>query len=69
LYGDRRPEDAVKIFALNAREHSSSSNAFDSLAESYQVIGDRVSARKYYEIALQKDPRNIHARSMLAELH
>jgi hypothetical protein len=26
-------------------------------------------SRKYYEIALQKDPRNIHARSMLAKLH
>jgi CubicO group peptidase (beta-lactamase class C family) len=68
LYGDHRLEDAVRIFSLNIREHPSSSNAFDSLAEAYQAMGDKVSARKYYGIALEKDPQNLHAKGMLAKL-
>jgi len=68
LYGDRRREDAVKILLLNTTEHPESSNAFDSLAEAYQVMGDKVSARKSYEIALQRDPRNFHARRKLETL-
>jgi CubicO group peptidase (beta-lactamase class C family) len=68
LYQDRRQGDAVQIFLLNTAEHPSSSNAFDSLAEAYQVMGDKGSARKYYEVALQKDPQNLHARSMLEKL-
>jgi CubicO group peptidase (beta-lactamase class C family) len=68
LYQDRRQGDAVQIFLLNTAEHPSSSNAFDSLAEAYQVMGDKASARKYYEIALQKDPQNLHARGMLEKL-
>ena len=68
LYPDHRPGDAVRIFLLNTEEHPSSSNAFDSLAEAYQVMGDKAFARKYYEAALQRDHGNIHARSMLAKL-
>jgi CubicO group peptidase (beta-lactamase class C family) len=68
LYRDRRKEDAVRIFLLNSAEHPSSSNAFDSLAEAYQVIGDKASARKYYNIALQRDPQNVHAQKMLEKL-
>jgi len=68
LYGDRRQPDAVRIFLLNTAEHPSSSNAFDSLAEAYQIMGDKASARKYYDIAIQKDPRNLHALSMLGKL-
>jgi CubicO group peptidase (beta-lactamase class C family) len=68
LYQDRRQGDAVRIFLFNTAEHPSSSNAFDSLAEAYQVMGDKDSARKYYEVALQKDPQNLHARGMLEKL-
>jgi hypothetical protein len=38
------------------------------LAEAYQVMGDKASARKYYDAALQKDLQNLHARSMLEKL-
>jgi CubicO group peptidase (beta-lactamase class C family) len=68
LYQDRRPGDAVQVFLLNTVEHPSSSNAFDSLAEAYQVMGDEASARRYYEVALQKDPQNVHARGRLEKL-
>lgn len=68
LYKDKRRMAAVKIFLLNTKEHPSSSNVFDSLAEAYKVIGDKASARKYYGIALQKDPQNLHAKRMLEKL-
>jgi len=47
----------MQIFLLNTEEHPASSNAFDSLAEAFQAIGDKAAARKYYELALQKDPQ------------
>jgi len=68
LYGDRKREDAARIFLLNTIDHPASSNAFDSLAEAYEVIGDKVSARKYYGIALQRDPQNLHAMRRLEKL-
>jgi tetratricopeptide (TPR) repeat protein len=68
LYGDHRPQDALQIFALNTAEHPSSSNALDSLAEAYQVIGDKAAAKKYYGLALEKDSTNLHAKAMLERL-
>jgi len=67
LYQEHRQEDAAKVFLLNTAEHPSS-NAFDSLAEAYQVLGDKDAARKYYGIAVQKDPQNLHAKRMLERL-
>jgi CubicO group peptidase (beta-lactamase class C family) len=67
LYEDHEPQHAVKIFTLNTVEHPSS-NAYDSLAESYQVVGDTESARKNYQIAIEKDPTNLHARGMLEKI-
>jgi CubicO group peptidase (beta-lactamase class C family) len=65
LYGDRKPNDAVRIFTLNAQEHSSS-NAFDSLAEAYKVSGNIAAARDNYEKAVQLDPENVHAKTALS---
>jgi CubicO group peptidase (beta-lactamase class C family) len=64
----RRIADAIRVFTLNSTEHPSSSNAFDSLAEAYQISGDKTSAVRYYRLALQKDPRNLHAKTMLEKL-
>lgn len=68
LYGDKRQQDALRIFLLNTTEHPSSSNAFDSLAECYEVLGDRAHAKKNYEKALELDSTNIHARAMLGRM-
>lgn len=64
----KRIADAIRIFTLNTTEHPSSSNAFDSLAEAYQISGDKAAAVKYYGIAMEKDPQNLHAKTMLEKL-
>jgi predicted Zn-dependent protease len=68
LYRDGKQQEGVRIFALNAAEHPDSSNAYDSLAEAYRVIGDRASAERNYRVAIEKDPANLHAREMLKKL-
>jgi predicted alpha/beta superfamily hydrolase len=47
---------AVNIFRLNIQLHPDSPNTYDSLAEAYLTTGDKVNARKYYELAIQKNP-------------
>jgi CubicO group peptidase (beta-lactamase class C family) len=68
LYGDKRISDAIAIFQLNTREHSGSSNAFDSLGEAYRVNGESALAIKSYKTAVKLDPSNGHASAMLKEL-
>jgi CubicO group peptidase (beta-lactamase class C family) len=67
LYGDKRPQDANQIFLVNSLEHPSSSNAFDSLAEAYQVSGQEGLAKANYKKAIELDASNVHAKTMLAQ--
>lgn len=68
LYGDRKPTDAIRVFKLTTEEHPSSSNAFDSLAEAYQVSGDAKAAKANYLKALALDPTNEHSRTALTQI-
>jgi hypothetical protein len=68
LYGDKNPQSAIQILILNTLEHPSSSNAFDSLAEAYQVAGKKGLAKWNYWKAILLDPSNLHAKTMLAQL-
>jgi CubicO group peptidase (beta-lactamase class C family) len=68
LYRDGRHQDGVRVFVLNTAEHPDSSNAYDSLAEAYGVVGDAASAKRNYRIAIDKDPANLHASEMLKKL-
>jgi CubicO group peptidase (beta-lactamase class C family) len=68
LYGDKNSQSAIQIFILNTLEHPSSSNAFDSLAEAYQVAGKKGLAKWNYWKAILLDPSNVHAKMMLAQL-
>jgi CubicO group peptidase (beta-lactamase class C family) len=68
LYADHHAQDAIKAFALNAEEHPTSSNAFDSLAEAYRVGGNTQAASANYEKALVLDPTNEHARTALSQI-
>jgi CubicO group peptidase (beta-lactamase class C family) len=68
LYGDKRASEAIAIFALNTREHPSSSNAFDSLGEAYQAHSEKGLAVNSYQTAVRLDPTNGHAVAMLKEL-
>jgi predicted Zn-dependent protease len=68
LYGDKNSQSAIQIFILNTLEHPSSSNAFDSLAEAYQVAGRKRLAKWNYWKAILLDPSNVHAKTMLSQL-
>jgi len=68
LCGDKSSQSAIQIFILNTREHPSSSNAFDSLAEAYQVAGKKGLAKSNYWKEILLDPSNVHAKTMLAQL-
>jgi CubicO group peptidase (beta-lactamase class C family) len=67
LYGDKKPQAAIQIFLLNCLEHPSSSNAFDSLAEAYQITGQKKLAKANYKKAIELDPSDMHAQTMLAQ--
>jgi tetratricopeptide (TPR) repeat protein len=68
LYADKRANDAVVVFKLNATEHPASSNAFDSLGEAYRRNREKDLAISSYQTAAKLDPANGHAAAMLKEL-
>jgi tetratricopeptide (TPR) repeat protein len=72
-YGYERLEDkdfdgAVAFLRLNAEEHPSSGNAWDSLGEAYSAAGKRELARIAYSRSLELDPGNENAVTKLREL-
>jgi CubicO group peptidase (beta-lactamase class C family) len=68
LSGDHKASEATEIFKLNTVAYPQSSNAFDSLAEAYQVSGNKELAIKNYQRAVELDPTNLHAIDMLKKL-
>lgn len=65
---DKALQMAITVFSLNAAEHPSSSNAFDSLGEAYVRAGNRTLGAANYRKALELDPSNVHAATMLERL-
>jgi CubicO group peptidase (beta-lactamase class C family) len=63
-----RLNDAIKIFELNTRENPKSSNAFDSLAESYYKNNQFELSKQTYEKALALSPENTNAKEMLEKI-
>lgn len=57
LLGMKRIEDAIKIFQLNIEAYPKNANCYDSLGEAYMIKGDKTNAIKYYEKALELDPK------------
>jgi tetratricopeptide (TPR) repeat protein len=68
LYGDHKTSDAIEIFGLNTIVYPTSSNTFDSLAEAYEVSGNKELAIKNYRKAVELDSTNLHAVDMLKKL-
>jgi tetratricopeptide (TPR) repeat protein len=68
LLGERRYDQAIAILELNASEHPESANVYDSLGEAYHKAGRSDLAARNYRKALQLDPSNANARSMLEQL-
>lgn len=52
LLGQKKVDQAIKVFSKNVSDYPRSWNTYDSLAEAYAVKGDRKRAREYYGKAL-----------------
>ena len=61
-------KEAIKIFKLLVSEFPNSSNPYDSLAEAYNVNGDKELAIKNYEKSLSLNPKNINAEAWINQL-
>jgi predicted alpha/beta superfamily hydrolase len=59
---------AIEYFELNVQNYPTSSNAFDSLAEGYEALGDMEKALVNYQKSLELNPNNEHARIKISEL-
>ncbi|MFC2152875.1 tetratricopeptide repeat protein [Bacteroidota bacterium] len=61
-------DQAIKIFTLVTEKFPDSSNAYDSLAESYLKKGDVKVAIKHYKKSLELNPENENAINMINEI-
>jgi CubicO group peptidase (beta-lactamase class C family) len=68
LQQEKRPKDAVNVFAYNVAQHPKSFNPYDSLAECQEALGEREHAIANYRLSLERNPNNEHAKTRLAEL-
>ncbi len=68
LAANRKPQDAIAMFLLNARLFPGSWNVYDSLGEAYMQAGQKALAIQNYEKSLKLNPKNHHAVEMLKKL-
>lgn len=61
-------EVALQLFAANLEAFPDDANTYDSYAEALASAGKLKKAKKYYEMAVQKDPENVNAREILRHL-
>ena len=60
---------ALAFFILNTENYPDSFNAFDSLGEAYEALGERENALSNYKRSLELNPGNGHARTKLESLN
>ena len=68
LYELREVDKAIGLFKLNVSLYPKSFNAYNSLAESYLVKGDKALAVTNYEKSLELNPGNQKAKDQLQKL-
>lgn len=59
---------ALIIFKINAELYPQSANAYDSLAEAYMIMGDKINAIKFYKKSLEFNPDNANAKKYIKEM-
>jgi CubicO group peptidase (beta-lactamase class C family) len=68
LYGKNRMPQAMALFRYNVEHWPRSWNAWDSLAEGYEKLGDKAQAIANYRKSLALDPTNQHGVEHLQKL-
>ncbi len=68
MMGQDRTALAIAVFTFNADAYPESSNVYDSLAEAYMNDSQNERAIMNYEKSIELDPRNDHAREMIAQM-
>ena len=59
---------AIAFFIMNTENYPNSFNAFDSLGEAYDAVGDNEKAIKSYTKSLELNPNNAHAEGKIVSL-
>ncbi len=59
---------ALRLFKMNASNYPGSYNAFDSLAEAYNTLGNKKEALNNYRISLRLNPKNTNAKTAIKAL-
>ncbi|HEX8287733.1 MAG TPA: serine hydrolase [Pyrinomonadaceae bacterium] len=68
LLGRKKYAEAIKVFETNVADFPKSPNVYDSLAEAYLKAGNTEAASKNYEKAVELNPQNTNAASILKRL-
>ena len=58
-------QKAIYVFNINIKEHPNSWNAFDSLGEAYELVGDNQNAIENYKKSVLLNPNNKHAKAKI----
>lgn len=67
LAEEGQTREGIEILKLNTLLYPASGNTFDSLAEAYEMSGDRAAAIRNYRRSLELDPGNGNARHHLQQ--
>jgi len=65
---EKKIDQALEIFKFNVKMYPNISNAYYSLAEAYEISGNKKLAIVNYEKAVQLDPKNENGKAKLLEL-
>lgn len=68
LLRNSRINEAVKVFALNAKENPQSANVYDSLGEGYLSIKNYALALENYKKSIELNTENTNARNMISKV-
>ena len=68
LLAQKKFTETLNVFRLNKLLYSENSATYDSLGDAYLTIGDKITAKKNYEKALELKPGDEHIIKMLERL-
>lgn len=68
LLANKRVQDAIVVFEVNARTHPNSWNTYDSLGEGYMAAKDSRDALQAYKRSVDLNPGNDNAKRMIQKI-